>query len=84
MSMIHDGFYFELLFASHQVRWRPRVVGAILIGFTIRRQQTCMEDVVDGPGRRQFQPVGHWGYSVGDDKGAVTSGGQFERLIREG
>jgi hypothetical protein len=51
MSMIHNSLYFELLFASHQVRWGPHVVGAVLIGFTIRRQQTCVEDVMDGPGR---------------------------------
>jgi hypothetical protein len=54
MSMIHDSFYFKLLFAFHQVRWGPRVVGAVLIGFMIRRQQTCMKDVMDGPGRWQL------------------------------
>ena len=54
MSMIHDGLYFKLLFASHQVRWRSRVIGAVLIGFTIRRQQACVEDIMDGPGRRQL------------------------------
>ena len=52
MSMICDSFHFKLLFASYQVRWGPCVVGAVLIGFTIRSQQACMEDVMDGPGRR--------------------------------
>jgi hypothetical protein len=84
MSMIHDSFYFKLLLASHQVRWGPRVIGAVLIGFMIRRQQTCVEDVMDGPGRRQLWPIGHGGYLMGDNKGTVMLRGQLERLIREG
>jgi hypothetical protein len=75
VSVIHNGFYFEFLFASYQVRRWSRVTRSVLIGLAIGSQQTCMEDVMDGPGRWQFQSVGYRGYSMGNKKGAMTSRG---------
>jgi hypothetical protein len=50
VPVVHNGFHFEFFFASYQVRRWSRVIGSVLIGLAIRSQQTCVEDVVDGPG----------------------------------
>jgi hypothetical protein len=60
MAVIQDCFNFELLFTPYEIRWGPRVVGSVLIGLAIRSQQTGMEDVINGPGRRQLEPIGYW------------------------
>jgi hypothetical protein len=75
VPVIHNGFYLEFFLASYQVRQWPRVIGSVLIGLAIRSQQTCVEDVMDGPGWWQLQPIGYWGYLMSNEKGAMTSRG---------
>ena len=55
--MIYNGFYFKFLFSRDQVRWWPRVIGAVLFRLVIRGQQTCMKYVIDGPGRGEHEFV---------------------------
>ena len=50
-TVIHYRFYFEFFLPFDQIRGWPRVVSPVLTRFTIRGQQTCMEYVMDGPGR---------------------------------
>ena len=51
ITVIRNGLHLELLFSVDKVRGWPRVVGPVLIGLLIRGQQTCVEYVMDGPGR---------------------------------
>ena len=57
MTVIHYRLHFEFFFSIDQVRGWPRVVGSVLTRFTIRGQQTCVEYVMDGPGRGQGESV---------------------------
>ena len=42
-----------------------------------------MEDVMDGPGRRKLELIGHWRNSLIDHKGTMTFRGQLGGSIRE-
>ena len=42
-----------------------------------------MEDVMDGPGRRELELISHWRNSLVDNEGAVTFRGQLGGSIRE-
>ena len=57
MTVVRNGLHLELLFSVDEVRGWPRVIGPVLIGLLIRGQQTCVEYVMDGPGRRKGEPI---------------------------
>ena len=84
VTVIYDSFYFEFLFSRDQVRWWPRVIGPVLFRFAIWGQQTCVKYVMDGPGWGECEFISDWQDLLCNKKGAMTSGGQFERLIRKG
>ena len=71
-AMVSNGLDFILLFSIHYLRGRFRKVDPMFFCFTIRRQQAGMEDVMDGPGRRKLELIGHWRNSLVDNEGAVT------------
>jgi hypothetical protein len=56
-AMPTDGFDFEFFFSVHNVWGWSREVDAILGRLAIRSQQTCVEDVMNGPGRGKFQSI---------------------------
>jgi hypothetical protein len=56
-AMSIDGFDFKFFFSIHDVWWWSREVDAILRRLAIRSQQTCMKDIMDGPGWGKFQSI---------------------------
>ena len=82
ITVVRNGFHFEFLLPINKVRRRPRVIGPVLIGLLIRGQQTCVKYVMDGPGRGESESISDGGNLLRDKERAMTSGGQFERLIR--
>ena len=50
VAMIDDGLDLEFFFSINDVWGRPREVVPILVSFSKRRQETGMEDVMNGPG----------------------------------
>ena len=58
ITVTPDLFNFEFHFSFHDVRRGPREVDSMLDRFAIRGQQGRMEDVVDGPGRREGELIG--------------------------
>ena len=83
MAMVDDFFDFELFEVVHEAWGRSRKIDSVLWSFMIRGQQGRVKYVMNGPGRREFQFVGHGGYSLQDCERAMTSRGKFQRLIRE-
>ena len=57
MTVINDGLDFVLFGVFDKVRGWSRVVGPMFRGFTIRGQEGCMEDVMNGPGCRELQLI---------------------------
>jgi hypothetical protein len=58
-AVINNSLDFVLVFALDQLgRWFD-VIGAVLRRFTIRREETGMEHVVDLPGVRQLELIHH-------------------------
>jgi len=55
----------------------------VFFRFTIRGQQTSVEDVMDSPGRWELELISDWRNSLIDNKGAMTFGGEFGRPIRK-
>ena len=84
VSMTSDGLHLELLFPLHEVRGRPGKVVPVLIGLSIGGEQRGVEYVMDGPGGWESESVGNRGDPLRDCKGAMTSRGQFVRLIGQG
>ena len=82
-AMVSNSLDFVLLFSIHYLRRGFRKVDPMFLRFTIRRQQAGMEDVMDGPGRRKLELIGHWRNSLIDNEGAVTFRGQLGGSIRE-
>ena len=50
MTMIDDGLDFVLLLPINDVWGRTRKIVSVLVSFPERRQESGMEDVMDGPG----------------------------------
>ena len=71
-AMVSNGLDFILLFSIHYLRGRFRKVDPMFLRFMIRRQQAGMEDVMDGPGWRKLELIGHWRNSLVDNEGTVT------------
>ena len=59
MAVINDGLDFVFFGVFDKVRRWPRVVDPVFRGFTIRGQERCMEDVMNGPGCRELQLIGN-------------------------
>ena len=57
-AMVSNGLDFILLFSIYYLRGRFRKVDPMFLCLTIRRQQASMEDVMDGPGRRELEQIG--------------------------
>jgi len=55
--MSADGLDLEFFFSVHDIWRRSREVDAILGRLAIRSQQTCMKDVMNGPGRGKLQSI---------------------------
>ena len=55
--VIYNGLHFKLLFPVDEVRGWSRVVDPVLIGFSVRGQQTCVKYVMDGPGRGKSESI---------------------------
>ena len=73
--MIRDGLDFVFLLAVHDVRRRSGEVDAVFGRLAIRSQQTCMEDVMDGPGWGELQAISDWRNDLCDCEGSMTFGG---------
>jgi hypothetical protein len=72
VAVAPDLFDFEFHFAFHDVRGRSREVGPVFYCFMIRGQQRRMEDVMDGPGWGQVEPIGDRRYLFGNDERSVS------------
>ena len=55
--VINDGLDFVLLGVFDKIRWWSRVIGPVFDRFTIRGQEGCVEDVMNGPGRGELQLI---------------------------
>ena len=84
MAVIHYRFHFKFFLPLNQVWGWSRVIGPVLTRFVIRGQQTCMEYVMDGPGRGESESISDGRNLFHDEEWAVAFRGQLERLIREG
>ena len=82
-AMVSNGLDFVLLFSIHYLRGRFRKVDAVFFCFAIRCQQASMEDVMDGPGRRELELISHWRNLLVDNEGTMTFRGQLGGSIRE-
>jgi hypothetical protein len=60
MTMVLDGLDLEFFFTVDYFWWGLRKVDPMLFCFAIRSQQTCMEDVVDSPGRWELELISDW------------------------
>jgi hypothetical protein len=60
MTMVLDGLDLELFFTVDYLWWGFRKVDPMLLGFTIRSQQTGVEYVMDSPGRRKLELISDW------------------------
>ena len=58
VAVINDGLDFVFFGVSDKVRRWPRVVGPMFCSFTIRGQEGCVKDVMNGPGCRELQLIG--------------------------
>ena len=81
--MASNGFDFELFFSVHEIRGRLRKTDPVLIGLLIGGQQGGVEHVMDGPGRWELESIGDGRDPFRDGERAMTSRGQFVRLIGE-
>ena len=52
--VINDGLDLIFFGIFDKVRRWPRVVGPVFCSFAIRGQEGCVEDVMNGPGRREL------------------------------
>ena len=59
-AMVSNGLDFILLFSIHNLRRGFHKVDPMFLCFAIRRQQTGVEDVMDGPGRGKLELISHW------------------------
>ena len=57
VTVINYGLHFVFFGIFDKVRGRPRVVGPVFCGFTIRGQEGRMKDVMDGPGDGELQLI---------------------------
>ena len=59
-AMVSNGLDFILLLPIHYLGGRLCKVDPMFLCFAIRRQQTGMEDVMDGPGWRKLELISYW------------------------
>ena len=78
MTMINDGLDFVLLLSINDVWGRVRKVVPILTSFPERGQKTGVEDVMDSPGRRQFQLCCYIGNHAFDAERSMAFGCKFQ------
>jgi hypothetical protein len=83
MAMISNGLHLVFFFAVDHFRRWLRKVNPVFLCLAIRSQQTSMEHVMDGPGRRELESISDWRNSLIDHKGTMTFGGKFGRSIGE-
>jgi hypothetical protein len=83
MAMVSNGLDFVFFFAVDYLGRGFCKVNPMLPRFAIRGQQTCMEDVMNGPGLWELELIGDRRDSLIDHKGAMTFRGEFGRSIRE-
>jgi hypothetical protein len=57
VTVINDSLDFIFFGVFDKVRRWPRVVGPVFCGFTIRGQEGCVKDVMDGPGGGELQLI---------------------------
>ena len=57
VTVINDSLDFIFFGVFDKVRRWPRVVGPVFCGFTIRGQEGCVKDVMDGPGGGKLQLI---------------------------
>ena len=57
VTVINDGLDFVFFGVVDKIRRWPRVVGPMFYGFTIRGQEGCVKDVMNGPGCRKLQLI---------------------------
>ena len=78
MAMIDDGLDLEFLFPINDVWGGSRKVVSVLVSLPERRQKTGVEDVMNGPGRRQFQLCCYIGDHAFDTEWTVAFGRKFQ------
>ena len=74
---LRNSLDFVFLFPINDVWGRTWKIVSILTSFPERRQEPGVEDVMDGPGRRQFQLCGYVGDHAFDAEWSVTFGRKF-------
>ena len=84
IPVVSDGLHFEFFFPLHEVWGRPGEVDPVLIGLLIGGEQRGVEYVMDSPGGWELELIGDRGDPFRDREGAMTSRGQFVRLIGQG
>ena len=57
VAVINDGFDFVFFGIFDKVRRWSCVINPVFYGFTIRGQEGCVEDVMNGPGCRELQLI---------------------------
>ena len=78
IAMIDDGLDLVLFFSIDDVWGRTWKIVSILASFSERRQEPGVEDVMNGPGRRQFQLCCYIGNHASDAERSVMFGRKFQ------
>ena len=78
IAMIDDGLDFVFFFSINDVWGRAWKVVSVLTSFSERRQVPGVEDIMNGPGWRQFQLCCHIGDHASDAEWSVTFGRKFQ------
>ena len=78
MAMIDDGLDFVFLLSINDVWGRTWKIVSVLAGFSKRGQKSGVEDVMNGPGRGQFQLCRHIRDHAFDAERSVALGRKFQ------
>ena len=78
ITMIDDGLDFIFLFSINDVWGRTWKIVSVLTSFSKRGQKSGVKDVMNGPGRRQFQLCCYIGNHASDAERSVAFGRKFQ------
>ena len=76
-SVVEYSLDFPLFFIIFDVwRW-SEVVGSMDFIFDVRHEEHCMENIVNSPCQREFQPISNWSEDFRDSEGSFTFRGHL-------
>ena len=78
MTMIDDGLDFIFLFSINDIWGRTWKIISVLTSFSKQGQKSDMKDVMNGPGRGQFQLCCYIGDHAFDAERSVAFGRKFQ------